>query len=369
MSPEQGKGDQLDARSDLYSVGVMLFQLLTGRLPFQAETALGLVYKQVHDRPPRPSDVKPGVDPYLEKVCLKALAKRPADRYQTAREMRSALRGRFPDASSRFPLAMTSQPELHRESLEQAETQVLQASGATLEEAEGEEAPRASPIGTPGGTAALPSLPVVQPNIWMLGGLALLVGAGATALAVTHWSTPTDHASATGAVEVVDAGPSAGLLRRVCEGGALAVCADVIARRELPATFGFRAVRRRRRGSAERQPSVGRRQAGSQLRPGCRDRVRRCGIVQPRHLRGHADGHARDGHRGRRRPQGAPVVEVHGVLPRCPAQGEQGDGRPRRPDVDHRRVRGRLPCRRAWRRGALRRNGRLHESTRSAASR
>jgi serine/threonine-protein kinase len=205
MSPEQGKGDPLDARSDLYSVGVMLFQLLTGRLPFQAETALGLVYKQVHDAPPAPSDVQPGVDRYLEKVCLKALAKRPADRYQTAREMRAALRGRYPDASSRFPLALASQPELHRESLEQAETQVLRASGATLEESLGEEASHATPIGTPGGTAALPRLPVAQPNVWVLGGLALLVGAGITAVAVTQWGGRATHDSAASPLALVDA--------------------------------------------------------------------------------------------------------------------------------------------------------------------
>jgi serine/threonine-protein kinase len=93
MSPEQGRGETLDARSDLYSVGVMLFQLLTGRVPFDAETALGIVLKHVTDEPPRPSDLNPATEPRLESICLKALRKKRDERYQTAREMRTDLRG------------------------------------------------------------------------------------------------------------------------------------------------------------------------------------------------------------------------------------------------------------------------------------
>jgi serine/threonine-protein kinase len=92
MSPEQGRGDKLDSRSDLYSVGVILFEMLTGRVPFEAENAIGVVLKHITDEPPKPSSLVPSVDPRLESVCIRALRKRLDDRYQSAREMRSDLR-------------------------------------------------------------------------------------------------------------------------------------------------------------------------------------------------------------------------------------------------------------------------------------
>jgi serine/threonine-protein kinase len=95
MSPEQARGDTLDARSDLYSVGIMLYQLLVGRVPFSAENALGVVLKQVTDEPVPPSQLRPGVNARLEAICLRALKKPREERYQSAKAMRRDLRGVF----------------------------------------------------------------------------------------------------------------------------------------------------------------------------------------------------------------------------------------------------------------------------------
>jgi eukaryotic-like serine/threonine-protein kinase len=92
MSPEQARGEKLDARSDLYSMGIILYQLLTGRTPFLADTALAVVLKHISEPPEPPSSIYPEVHKGLETVCMRAIAKAPDDRYPTAREMRAAIR-------------------------------------------------------------------------------------------------------------------------------------------------------------------------------------------------------------------------------------------------------------------------------------
>jgi serine/threonine protein kinase len=92
MAPEQATGAALDPRADLYSIGIVLYQMLTGRPPFDAAAPLAILIKQLNEAPVPPSTIRPDVDPRLEAVCLRALRKNPDERYQNAREMRSALR-------------------------------------------------------------------------------------------------------------------------------------------------------------------------------------------------------------------------------------------------------------------------------------
>jgi tRNA A-37 threonylcarbamoyl transferase component Bud32 len=91
LSPEQAQGQPVDPRSDLYSLGCCLYEMLTGSVPFRGATPVAILYRHVREDPAPPRLLNPDVPPALEAVCLKALAKRPEDRYQTAVEMREDL--------------------------------------------------------------------------------------------------------------------------------------------------------------------------------------------------------------------------------------------------------------------------------------
>lgn len=95
FSPEQARGETVDGRSDLYSAGVVLYEMLTGQVPFQGDSAVAVAYQHVTEPPKRPSQVNPAVTPALDAVVLKALAKRREDRYQTAAEFRTDLLAAF----------------------------------------------------------------------------------------------------------------------------------------------------------------------------------------------------------------------------------------------------------------------------------
>ncbi|HKA69772.1 MAG TPA: Stk1 family PASTA domain-containing Ser/Thr kinase [Actinomycetes bacterium] len=88
LSPEQAKGEQVDARSDLYSTGCLLYELLTGRPPFVGDSPVSVAYQHVREEARPPSYYDDEVSPDLDTVVMKALAKDPDDRYQTADEMR-----------------------------------------------------------------------------------------------------------------------------------------------------------------------------------------------------------------------------------------------------------------------------------------
>ncbi len=89
LSPEQARGEVVDARSDLYSTGCLLYELLTGRPPFTGDSPVSIAYQHVSEQPVPPSHVDPAVSPVLDTLVMRSLAKSPDDRYQSAAEFRS----------------------------------------------------------------------------------------------------------------------------------------------------------------------------------------------------------------------------------------------------------------------------------------
>ena len=104
LSPEQARGERVDARSDLYSTGCLLYELLTGRPPFTGDSPVAIAYQHVKEPPIPPSQVDPEVPPWADAIVLKAMEKDPADRYQSAGEMRNDIQRALSGAPVAAPM-------------------------------------------------------------------------------------------------------------------------------------------------------------------------------------------------------------------------------------------------------------------------
>jgi beta-lactam-binding protein with PASTA domain/tRNA A-37 threonylcarbamoyl transferase component Bud32 len=101
LSPEQARGERVDARSDIYSTGCVLYELLTGRPPFQGDSPVAIAYQHVREEAPPPSHLEPSIPRWADAIVMKALAKDPNYRYQSASEMRADIQR----ASQGMPVA------------------------------------------------------------------------------------------------------------------------------------------------------------------------------------------------------------------------------------------------------------------------
>ncbi len=110
VSPEQTQGKDLGPTSDIYSLGVVMYEAATGKVPFDGEDAISVALKQVKEEPVAPSKLNPKIDPTFEAIILKCMAKNPRDRFQTANELRVALTDFLAGRAVSFEGATTMMP-------------------------------------------------------------------------------------------------------------------------------------------------------------------------------------------------------------------------------------------------------------------
>ncbi|MCM4081761.1 Stk1 family PASTA domain-containing Ser/Thr kinase [Paractinoplanes hotanensis] len=157
LSPEQARGESVDARSDVYAAGCVLFELLVGNPPFVGDSPVSVAYQHVREEPKAPSDIVPGVPADVDAIVLKALAKNPVNRYQSAQEMRAdALR------------AVAGRPVLAEPVMSQAETMAMQGAATQRQWQPQSATTMQRPVGGP------PRQPERRSSSWVWAGLAAL---------------------------------------------------------------------------------------------------------------------------------------------------------------------------------------------------
>jgi beta-lactam-binding protein with PASTA domain/predicted Ser/Thr protein kinase len=168
LSPEQAQGYTVSSASDLYSIGVILYELLTGVVPFEGETAVAIAFKQVSATPRPPSELQPGIPASLDAVVLRALAKDPSERYADADELIAALQRERQALPVAAGTALTSAYDGHHTS------EHVPAAGALL----------LAPGGQPLEDYGQPAAEDDRRRRALLWGLAALVLAGLVVLAI-----------------------------------------------------------------------------------------------------------------------------------------------------------------------------------------
>ncbi len=187
LSPEQARGETVDARSDLYSTGCLLFELLTGRPPFVGDSPVAVAYQHVREPAPTPSSFASDVPDALDRITLKALAKDRESRYSTAAEFRSDLEASVRGGQVAAPAvgAIVAAAPVAAES----PTQILNQPTTAATQVMPGSAPMWAPTGP--GTGAMPTVAPEEPRrrqwlLWTLIAIAVLAVGGIVALAMMN---------------------------------------------------------------------------------------------------------------------------------------------------------------------------------------
>lgn len=248
MSPEQGQGERGDERSDIYSLGVMLYEMITGIVPYDADTPFAVIMKHISEPLPLPSRINPDIPEPVERIVLKAMSKSPDDRYQTAGEMARALRdavGLSPDDNLRMmPLAtVASAPKVDEIEHPTGPISTMRhtaAAGATTAQAGQSTVYSKTDAGATTVMApkkGLPILPIAIGGIViiliLLGLIAFLLfssggksSATATAVALAQAQTEAENATATAAAAAAETERNAAATREAVQNEEAALVAD-----------------------------------------------------------------------------------------------------------------------------------------------